>query len=52
MESEQSAVSVLNAEAILGRMCKTEVRRTPFERLGHKYCSTNCVVAHKAVLGS
>mmetsp|Transcript_13834 Transcript_13834/g.21980 ORF Transcript_13834/g.21980 Transcript_13834/m.21980 type:complete len:218 (-) Transcript_13834:142-795(-) len=33
-------------------MCQTEVKRTPFERLGNKYCSTNCVVAHKAVLGS
>ena len=33
-------------------MCKAEVRRMPFERLGHKYCSTQCVVAHKAVLGN
>ena len=37
---------------IYTRMCQTEVKRTPFERLGNKYCSTNCVVAHKAVLGS
>mmetsp|Transcript_41404 Transcript_41404/g.130341 ORF Transcript_41404/g.130341 Transcript_41404/m.130341 type:complete len:353 (+) Transcript_41404:728-1786(+) len=32
-------------------MCKVKASSAPFERLGFKYCSTSCVVAHKLQLG-